>query len=62
MITITDDVKACSAELSAAKESEEKAIKALSELAASGCKGNELLNLTGLSPRNRQMTYPVIPV
>ncbi len=44
MITITDDVKACVAELSAAVEEEEKAIKVLSELAASGCKDNELLN------------------
>lgn len=44
MIIATDDVKACVAELSAAIEEEEKAIKTLSELAASGCKDNELLN------------------
>jgi hypothetical protein len=45
MITITDDVKACAAELTTAIEEEEKAIKALSEFASSGCKDNELLNL-----------------
>jgi hypothetical protein len=44
MITITNDVKACADELSAAIEAEEQAIKTLSELAASGCKDNELLN------------------
>lgn len=45
MITITDDVKAFKTELDAAKNEEERAIKALHDLAASGCQDNDLLNL-----------------